>query len=198
MNEAYMRKALANHTLTKLYDTGEEARPRYVGFRLARGGTGVHAFEVHFTGYGIFVQGDPSPVHVGGFGAKGVTLAWFLGDHESDYLASKFLKRRFVPSAAAADLERHLGESQVPAEQMPALLTAQIPALRFIVRTLREYPDYSPEMLKDNLEDNGLAHLCEDDGVPGWTYDPAEMGWLMAIHECFQRCYQAASEVSNE
>jgi len=195
-----MRTTLANHEIQKLYDTGEEARPRYVGFRLARPGSEFYAFEVHFTGYGIFIQGDLSPVHPGGFGGMGVTLEWFLRDLHSIYLASKFLKRRFVPSAAAADLECHLGEGEVPAEQIPVLLTAQMPALRFIVRTLREYPDYSPEMLEDNLEANGLGHLCED-GVPGWTYDPAEMGWLMAIHECFRRCYgalRATPEVTSD
>jgi len=186
MIEAYMRKALANHTLTKLYDTGEEARPRHVGFKLKQPGTGVYAFEVHFTGYGIFIQGDLSPVHPGGFGCKEFkSLGWFSKDLHSSYLASKFLKKGFVPAAAAEWLEDCLEESEdwgIPAEQ--------VPALRELAEGLRDDFDYSAETLYDALIDLGLYSLV-DDGVPGWTYDPNEAGWLMAIHECFQRCYGA-------
>jgi len=193
MNEAYMRKALANHTLTKLYDTGEAAWPRHVGFRLKRPGTGMYSFEVHFTGYGIFIQGDLSPVHVGGFGCKEYkSLGWFSKDLHSSYLASKFLKKGFVPAAAAEWIEDCLEESEdwgVPEEQ--------IPVLRDLVDDLRADSSFSAEQLYDALIDLG-RYCFVDDGVPGWTYDPAEVGWLMAIHECFQRCYQAASEVSNE
>ena len=65
----------------KLYDTGEDAKPRHVGFRLKRPGTTFYAFGIHFTGYGIFLQGDLSPVRSGGFGChQHKTLGWFLGE----------------------------------------------------------------------------------------------------------------------
>ena len=182
----FRQKALADHEITKLYDTGEEAKPRHVGFKLKRPGTGAYGFELHFTGYGIFLQGDLSPVRSGGFGCRQYkTLGWFLGELSPGYMAEKFLEKGYRPELAASELEDLVQEHEdwgIPEKSLPDLTE--------IVAELRSGGGdlVSASRLYDRLHEVELGHLT-DDGVPGWGYDPDEVAWLVAIQQCFRRTY---------
>ena len=188
-------EALAKHEIAILYDTGDgllgsapprQPKVRHVGFKLSRPDTGAFAFEVHFTGFGVFIQGDLSPVHPGGFGSRQYkTLGWFIGDLSPGYLAQKFLDEGYRPKLAADELEGLMEEHEdwgIPEDSLPDL--------KGIVEELRDGGGdlVSDSRLYDRMTDAGLGHLC-DDGVPGWVHDPDEVKWLVAIQKCFCREY---------
>ncbi len=177
---------LAKHEITKLYDTGENSRPRYVGFKLKQPDTINLAFEVHFTGHGIFIQGDLSPVAPGGFGCcQYKTLGWFLGELSPGYLAEKFLTQGFQPELAAPELKEWVRN-----HADYGISEGSLRSLEEVIDELESsYPDLDCSVrLHDRLYELGLGWMC-DDGVPGWGYSPTEKCWLVAIQRCFRRLY---------
>ncbi len=189
LSKDFRQMALADHVITQLYDTGEGANPRHVGFSLKRPGTGAFGFEVHFTGYGIFLQGDLSPVRSGGFGCRQYkTLGWFLGELSSGYMAAKFLEKGYRPELAASDLEGLMQDNEDW-----GISEKSLSDLKEIVAELRLGDLVSDSRLYDRLHEVDLEHLT-DDGVPGWGYDPDEVAWLVAIQQCFRRTYLKESD----
>ena len=183
MSDSYKEKALADHQLTELFDNGIRS-----GYRLAKPESSALAFEVYFTGFGIFFQGDLDPVHLGGFGSKRYkSRAWFLERVSPDCLASNFLEKRLVTASVIGDMRCWIEKADdygICEEELKSFEELIEELLTISEITLEE------EHLNNlfyHYDLNSFSML--DEGLPGWDYDPNQMSWLVEMHKCFRRLY---------
>lgn len=129
-----------------------------------------------FTPEGIALMGDLVPERQATASPLGYGIDWFAGHKSSGYLAEKFLTRKWSRKAAI-DWLKWYAENHDEADR---------PKIASVIQDFDD--DFGPERFVELLDDNDLHSLC-DDGVPGHTYSPLELGLLCAIQRKFSALY---------
>ncbi len=169
-----MRRDLAGHELILVSRTKE-----VTAFYLKAPGTRMMSTLLLFTPEGIVLQGDLTPERKGSLSDLGYGPGWFSGKLSEGYLCEKFLEHKWVPERAAEELRDPDGE----------WLCDQPKKVRDRVLEIAEEidgGDMQPGMVAEELQ-----YLDFDlvDGVPGYTWEPGEAGWLCAIQQRFAELY---------
>lgn len=189
MNDADQARRMAelkSHVLTEIVST-----PEVRVFKMAQPGTRMMSVDVVFTAGRIWLSGD---LIVGD--GRGVIsdlsygLNWFAGQLGADYLAEKFLRKRFVPELAICAMHTAIGDlrEQHEGEEMPEMDAMRI---RRLEEALEDADDHSgvtrhAEAFHDFWCETMICYEGE-----GYGYDPTEQGWLAAIQERFAELYAA-------
>lgn len=133
---------------------------------------------VVFSTEGIAIIGDYTPQRHGSVSAYGYGVRWFAGRLAPGYLAEKFLSERFVPEIAAACLRSEIGGEVFPEhrrksyEDIAEILEAGEVDAHWFFEQMADVADH------------------EVDDLPGWAYDPVELGILVAIQRRFAEMYR--------
>jgi hypothetical protein len=94
-----MVRALRDHRLEMVVDI---AKVRLAEMR--RVGTSVYSVQICETPTGLTITGDLRITDTGVVHAIGKSLAWFAGELSENYIAEKFLERRWNADLAREDL----------------------------------------------------------------------------------------------
>lgn len=190
----YMYNSLKNHVLSKsAHVTAADGSNVVQVFRMAEPGTRMMSVDLIFAANRIFISGDLRVTGDRGVVSDlGYGLAWFAGLNGEDYLAEKFLRKRYVPELAVEGLkdlaERYFAdrflEDEEPTDE------AKWKKLRIDEEVERGTSGAccSQTELYEFFQE---LNLDTSDGVPGFGYDPAEVGWLAAIQQRFAELYAA-------
>lgn len=188
---ALCRSYVAEHQLTCELDT-----PKYKGYRMAKPGTRMYCVLLTFTPESITLSGDYRVTNDRAVSSDpGLDLGWFAGQLGSDYLASKFLRHRWVPEACAKAIEEHAEELERESGKQGGTghhehavhLAEKSKTLREIASNCTSDADLHD--VHDQLE--AVAPSLVDEGMPGYTYDYMERASLTAIQEKFAELYKA-------
>ena len=163
-----------------------------------------------FTGFGIIISGDISVSGNGVIAKEGLGLDWFIKDHDPNYLASKFLKKRWIPEKAIEFWKRSLEalqntESDLNPEYVRKPRTWKI-GYRMIQGTLidalEELMEYDRHFETSSVLFTYMPmHLSgHDSWAPyfdsesiaqsGWGYDTNEVTWLYGIQRRFAELFK--------
>ena len=188
---------LADHQLTTLCETDKVSV-----YRLHRAGTRTMSVQVAFTPEGISIMGDFVPGGGNGVNSDlGYGRDWFSKHLGVDYLAEKFLKRRWTATAARDHIECWIAD----AEERVAELIAEKEADNTELAAAQSRLDDMREALADagngefadsTAYDHHFARLFPEDSdtetvYPDWDYDEQEASDLAAIHQTFVRLWAA-------
>ena len=184
-----------DHELIKLSDNEEVClRNNDDSFRvsmylLKKPGTWNYSCQITFSPAGIAIQGDITPEDNNGSCSRGKSLEWFAGELSPDYLASKFLRRKWSEELCKRDLNRRIGEAQELYEVQKADNDERAED------TSAELEQLHRLHLAAFFGEHNFYQACEregfDDGddLPGWGYAPQEVAILAAIQQTFRRLY---------
>lgn len=140
-----------------------------------------------FSPEGIALMGDFTPEHHGSVSAFGYGRAWFVGELGPDYLAEKFLEKKWNSEVAVEELRDPTSYWREGRE--PAVLEKLDDLAQEVVHGLAAEAE-----IHDLLTDLGFDYC---DGLPGWGYDPSEMVRLCAIQRKFAQLWaQREKEIS--
>lgn len=181
------------HEITRFGDPawGDPAGAAVRSFYLKNGDSRSHSVLLTFTPEGIAIQGNMTPTQPGTTSMIGVSLGWFANEVMApDYVASKFLTKRFVPSHAARHVRDLISDMLNPAirgdDPLSSDETKNMVRLRHLSDRL-ESSDIDQRGMIDELDD-----LKYGDGHEfGIDYDPTEVGCLFAIQQRFAHLYKA-------
>lgn len=189
--------ALCRGFVAELQLTCELDTPKYKAFRMAKPGTRMYCVLLTFTPEGITLSGDYRVTNDRAVSSDpGLDLAWFAGELGSDYLASKFLRERWVPEQCVKEIEELADECNSDARaaradgdeeaaKLCAKRAAKLIELAIQVRTEGLLVDKDAIMY--GLQ-KALPGHCD---FPGHTYDYMERASLTAIQEKFAALYKA-------
>jgi len=152
-------------------------------YRLKKPGTRNYSCQLTFTPEGIAIQGDITPEGNNGSCSRGKSLGWFIRELSPDYLASKFLEKKWIAALAVEELDyelKHLAEDWGDDAEEYLIQRDMLQRLRGSADSGNEYEFYSA------CEEEGYD-LSE--GIPGWGYCPTEVALLSAIQRTFRRLY---------
>lgn len=168
----------------------EEVTPKTRSFKLSFNNEHNMSCLVTFTDEGITISGDICPTHPGTTSCRGYGIKWFGGALSPSYLSEKFLRERFIPQQAALEMKEEdswVRESiRWNAEGNQSKIDSNLRELDEIIIAC-EAGEMEPMQLADELHNVGLD-VCE--GLPGWGYDPTEVGILVGIQRRFSELYQ--------
>jgi len=172
MVEDHMTKALEKHEIKFEAQHGDY----FHIFHLRNPARSMYQVWITFLPTGIVITGDLRITNEHALGScESKDERWFAGELDAEYLASKFLKKRWCPELAANSLsellDERLGEHKL--DRMKRLI-------ELLQRRAMEYQDFEDEC--DGLIDYG-------DGLPGYGYAPSEVGWLYALQRKFAELY---------
>lgn len=177
--EPFMTKELAEHVLTELPSAPGGVR----AFWLRKPGTGLYSLLVSFLPSGhIALAGD---LTIGGshgcVSATGYGLAWWVSNLSEDYLASKFLEKKWQEAVAKRGVEQHRDDAirdgdTAFAEKWQAVLDALSDG------------DMGPDDLLRAMDEAGISDAW--DYRIGEDYD-LSAGWLAAAHQRFRALWIA-------
>mgnify|MGYP003657040176 CR=1 FL=1 len=180
-----LKKNFDDHTLSEVNTTRT--------FRMARGNRNCMSCDITFSSTGITITGDITPERNGTCSVRGYGINWFRGELGSSYLAEKFLKEKFLPEEAADELEcdewhwkENINEREISEDAKKNLLVE----LDNLIRDLRG-DGMGTERFYDAMCALGFEMY---EGIPGYGYDPTEIGWLCAIQQRFAELYNAQQE----
>lgn len=141
-----------------------------------------------FTPENIIITGDYCPDHPGVISAFGYGLKWFIGDLSEDYLAEKFLKKKWCADNARWWVEEEIRyQVEEEGEDIQAPSTVRLETLL----ELKEQNYYDNEfeffsIWKDYAQD------CDDH--PGYTYLKHEVEMLASIQKKFAQLYKESTK----
>ncbi len=170
-------EALAGHVLVPV-DVSARVRAWY----LRRPSEGrMMSTLVLETPEGLVICGDLCPRDRGVVSDLGYGAAWFAGQLSPDYLCSKFLRKEWVPEAAAEKLLDLIAEAVTEGD-----LSAEDAATHGA--EVRNEHDLTPDRAREIFENAGLREFTDYD----WNeYDPNDTRWLIAIQRRFAALYHA-------
>ena len=100
----FLLKDMSGHVLVPLLNESG-----FCAYKMWKPGTNILSTLITFTPCGIVLQGDLTPER-NGSASRGYGEEWFSGDLYPDYLAEKFLQKRWVPEEALKKFRRYLEE----------------------------------------------------------------------------------------
>lgn len=159
-------------------------------FRLGKGDQNCMSCLITFSPSGITITGDITPTRNGSCSTRGYSINWFAGKLYCDYLAEKFLEKKWLPGEAADELEdpnSYWRESLSESDRTERDREQALEGLQALITELRG-GDIGPERFADRMEEIGFE-LYE--GLPGYGYDPSEVAWLSAIQQTFAELYHS-------
>jgi hypothetical protein len=179
-----MIKDLKDHVLTELPSVPGGVR----AFWLRKPGTGIYSLLVSFLPSGhIALSGD---LTIGGshgcVSATGYGLDWWVSDLYEDYLATKFLEKRWQPQVAKRDLEQHFADAIRDGDQGFA------EKWRMVLDALNG-DDMGPDDLIRAMDEAGICDAWDYD--IGVDYD-SSAGWLAAAQQKFRELWLARTPVT--
>lgn len=185
--DARIEEILARMTEHELFEiTAPDATVR--AFYLKKPGTRIEATLITFTPEGIAVQGDQTPSTNGNVSALGYGLAWFAGRKDPDYLAEKFLSKRWVWESARDHMHSLAEQYETNAKDEDGTVdddaAKQAKECRRIIVELDART--SQHEFVEMLQEAGFDYDGE-----GWDYDPREVALLSAIQRRFAALYAA-------
>lgn len=163
-----------------------------------------------FTPVGIIISGDIS-ISGNGVIAKGYGLEWFSGKLSPQYLAEKFLKKKWIPDTALENWKEE-GRRAIKEDEDGLSERRYWSCDESEKRTIGEimvyFADEFPECFESgqSLYDN-IPYSIDDDGrhdYPfdeishyGLDYDQGEFIWLSVIQRKFAELYPLIKTTSN-
>lgn len=182
MNDEMYEKALAGHVLEDVVVT-DKVKVFYL--KDPKQGRMMSTMII-FTPEGIALMGDLTPERHGSISSFGYGIGWFSGKLSADYLSEKFLEKKFVPEYAFKCIRERWQDSEEDSKERN----------RYAEVLENWFPDEDgPDQLYRTMIDCGLD--CGD-GVPGYTYEPGEQGWLCAIQQKFAELYNARQKENDK
>lgn len=198
----------ADHRLEQVVDT-----PAIRGWFVKKSGTRSGSFLVLFHGEGISIHGDMAPGNTLGScigSGPHYGLDWFVGKLGFDYLAGKFLERKWCEASAEAHIEDMIAdfeeELRVLREQMveweadntahdEEALTADIESKTVLIQKLKDagkscaYND--PQDYRESFESllTDAGHEDVDFIFPDCDYEHSDVVRLACIQRTFARLY---------
>ena len=165
----------------------------YAIYSLKRPNTLAYSLDLTFTPYSTIISGDWSPEHpVTSNVVRGRSLRWFTSHHRDwQCLAKNFLAKQWVPEAAEQflkdeleELKRVLREEGVKEEDI--LENDDVETLDSIL--LNFLPGYLGQEEWEFAAscDSHEYDISDGHGLPGYVYDPFEVGHLWAIQMTFK------------
>lgn len=163
-----------------------EVTPKTRTFRLSEGNKRCMSCLITFTPEGITISGDITPIGRGVTSSLGYGIDWFASELSPDYLAEKFLERKFVPEIAAEEMKDPENWVQESLLDMEDDREQKIAELNDLINDV-ECGEVGPERLGDRLLDIGISPY---DGLPGYCYHPNELAILVSIQRRFAALYK--------
>lgn len=198
MRDALRRHVLNEHVRAPCVDGSQREDVRV--FRMAEPGTRMMSVDLIFAAGRIFISGDLRVTdHHGLVSGIGYGVDWFVatGPCDESYLAEKFLRKRHVPALAVAGVRdaaaRFFEDRHIDGEEPTEEEREQKAALEEAAARGEGGPCASSHELYELYD--GLE-IDVSDGVPGWGYDPREVGWLAAVQQRFAELYAAGGSTS--
>lgn len=181
-NEEFFRKEMSEAYLVRLHDAG---RYPYVSFYLRKPDTGIHRTLISFTREGIVLSGDlmlGQNASGGIVSNTGYGIEWFKGHLIPDYMASKFLRKVWVPEKAVGWVKYELeqDDEDLSEDRKKSLKEALLEEkwMDGIFGDAYRFGEWFSDVYDDSPESIG------------WDYDPNDLGWLVAVQERFSKLYE--------
>lgn len=173
--------------LSEMALTWELYQKKYKAALISRKDTRASSFRVVSTPEGIILHGDMCVGRNGVVSDYGYGMAWF-GSHKSPgYLCSKFLTERFEPEVAVLELQDILDEGVFPWDPEEKPTEEVCETLKSLIQRLHWG---EIESLGEILSELGATGLSIDEWYPGWSYNPRDVGVLVACQRRFAELYQ--------
>ena len=191
-----------NHTLQVLVDN-KDIR----AFRLCKNSKQImESTLLIFTREGVSICGDLAPGQRGVFSLPGYDLDWFVGDHNPEYLCSKFLTKEWDSDATYKGLCEEIQELKIQLEELQeqSFLTGsereKLSWLRTVIGSIENVKEYLSSDLISSEEEFYATWIAEVDGyrhdeVPSRRfYNPRDAELLVAIQKTFRRLWGGNSD----
>lgn len=183
-------KRLEKHELVEITDQTRS-------FHLKEKGQWLMSTVITFTKGGIVLSGDLVPGDNGCISARPYGIDWFSSELSPDYLAEKFLRKKFIPELAASEIEDPQGYVmeylRKKYEHKPDELVKITEQIQEILIELK-HGDMSAEGLYRSFEELNLGINIFEDGCPGFCYPPHEVAILSSIQKRFAKMYLLEKE----
>eukprot|EP00831_Metopus_contortus_P039769 TRINITY_DN31148_c0_g1_i1.p4 TRINITY_DN31148_c0_g1~~TRINITY_DN31148_c0_g1_i1.p4 ORF type:complete len:199 (+),score=35.37 TRINITY_DN31148_c0_g1_i1:1431-2027(+) len=172
----FLLKDMSGHVLVPLLNESG-----FCAYKMWKPGTNILSTLITFTPCGIVLQGDITPERNGSVSCLGYGERWFSGELSPDYLAEKFLRKKWVPDEALDKFRWFLDEMKENGDATPSGRIVDDDLIS-------EAFDYLGEAENQWEAIEYFAELIGSDNcldIDWYSYDPAEQVVLCGIQKKF-------------